>query len=72
MIKIQEQKKEKKKNRFVKHNEKIQKAKKIAGTIVGGVAVVGVGVAKYGKEIVKHAPQAAKVAADVVKTVAKL
>ena len=72
MIKLQDQKKEQRKNKFVKHNEKVQKAKKIGGTVAGGVVVVGVGAVKYGKEIVKHAPQVAKVAADVAKIVIKL
>lgn len=72
MIKLQDQKQKQRKNRFVKHNEKIQKAKKIGGTVAGGVAIVGVGVAKYGKEIVTNAPKVAKAAADIAKTVAKL
>ena len=72
MIRIQDQKKEVRSNKYVRHNKIAQKVKKIGGTAVGVCAVVGVGVAKYGKEAIKNAPQLAKAAGEVVKTIIKL
>lgn len=72
MIRIQDQKKELRNNKYVRHNKMAQKVKKIGGTAVGVCAVVGVGVAKYGKEAIKNAPQLAKAAGEVVKTIIKL
>lgn len=72
MIRMQDQKKELKSNKYVRHNNMAQKVKKIGGTAVGVCAVVGVGVAKYGKEAIKNAPKLAKAAGEVVKTVIKL
>ena len=68
MIRMQDQKRKQKKNKYVKHNKKIQKAKKIGGAIAGSSIVVIAGA----KEATKHAPEIAKVAAQIGKTVAKL
>ena len=72
MIKMQDQKTEQKKNRYVKHNDKVQKAKKIGAGVAGAAVVIAGGAAKFGKDIVKYAPQVAKVAADAAKAVIKL
>ena len=72
MIRMQDQKKEQKKNKYVKHNEKVQKAKKVGGAVAGVAAVAGVGIAKFGKEAIKHAPEVAKAAVGIAKNVIKL
>ena len=68
MVRMQDQKTQQKKNKYVRHNNKVQKAKKIGGAIAGGGVVVLAGA----KEVAKHAPDIAKAAAHIAKAVAKL
>lgn len=55
MIKINDElKSEQKHNKFVKHNNNVQRAKKVAGAIASGTVVVLAGTIKYGKELIQH------------------
>lgn len=70
MIKIQNQ--EKKKNKYEKHNERVQTAKKVAGAVAGGGAMLAVGALTIGKKALQNAPAVANVAIQIGKGFLKL